>query len=54
MIINDSNNNLNDLSQTWDRNGAIEFIEYNASYRLNTPDVLKNMNFNFGIVFEFN
>ena len=31
--------------QTWDKNGSIEFIEYNASYRPNTPDVLKNINF---------
>ena len=30
--------------QTWDKNGSIEFIEYNASYRPNTPDVLKNIN----------
>ena len=41
---NNSNNNLINLSQTWDKNGTIEFIEYNASYRPNTPDVLKNIN----------
>jgi ABC-type multidrug transport system fused ATPase/permease subunit len=37
-----SKDDLNE--QTWDENGSIEFIEYNVSYRPNTPDVLKNIN----------
>ena len=41
---NDSNNYMDNLSQSWDKNGTIEFIEYNASYRPNTQDVLKNIN----------
>ena len=37
-----SNDNLN--IESWDKNGTIEFIDYNASYRPNTPDILKNIN----------
>jgi ABC-type multidrug transport system fused ATPase/permease subunit len=39
-----NNNNELDIDNNWGKNGEIEFIKYNASYRPNTPDVLKNIN----------
>ena len=39
-----SNNNDINVDQIWDKSGCIEFINYYASYRPNTPDVLKNIN----------
>ena len=42
--ININNNNEFDIDNNWDKKGEIEFINYNASYRPNTPDVLKNIN----------
>ena len=37
------NNEIN-LNENWYENGDIEFINYSASYRPNTPEVLKNIN----------
>ena len=39
-----SNNNDINVDEIWDKSGCIEFINYYASYRPNTPDVLKNIN----------
>ena len=39
-------NNYNDINidENWYKTGDIEFINYNASYRPNTPNILKNIN----------
>ena len=39
-----SNNNDINVDEILDKSGCIEFINYYASYRPNTPDVLKNIN----------
>ena len=39
-----SNNNDINVDEIWDKSSCIEFINYYASYRPNTPDVLKNIN----------
>ena len=38
------NNNETQISENWSKNGDIEFVNYNASYRPNTPVILKNIN----------
>jgi ABC-type multidrug transport system fused ATPase/permease subunit len=34
------------LSENWSKKGEIEFINYSASYRPNTPEILKKINLN--------
>ena len=38
------NNNETQISENWSKNGDIEFVNYSASYRPNTPVILKNIN----------
>ena len=44
--IEKDNANLNDLriNENWPMKGEIKFINYKASYRPNTPEILKNIN----------